>query len=907
MNYRAVALKSICSLILGLFLSLFYLQYDPAVHSLLGRLIGKGLSYCLCADVKLTVTGFNLFVGRIDCSHAQIISEKKHRWHGKVTDFTAVLSMPRLLKDRFFDISIWACDAQLVSDVEDGKVSFVEHVKESIARLGSVVPAQLRFAKADHAKVSIKGHNDELVFTVDGSGEFKPMPSGTACTLYLSGGHFVWGNRIIAKELGGSVRINVPSLKQTEYEWHLRLQVPELGGDAVHAFMKGEWDGNKGNCACYNSDRSLCLDPINLTRQGEDLLIQGSGEFDIGHLAKLALPAYAHKIRGKLKLQGACNLSDIKKTLCTQIVFENIGYGNFDLDLVSIDLDKHKTETVGRLICQHKQYGTVELDGNFDHKYKTGRLSLHNANLLKGTTKPGWRIDKQALFGLYKIDDQGVGSGNGTCTLVDRREQEHEISCTAGHDKQKIFVKFASGSYRYGVELATQPCLRIARLTVNKQKKELVALDRDEQGSYRGHVEHSFIRRVVEAVSGHDIPGHGVFRVCVTPGTSPRIWATLENGAIRMLRAYNFVRDMDLDISFDQENRRIVLNNLAARFHQGSIECDHAAVWLDDNWKPIFAHMPILMDGCFVSWKKNLFGLVSGYMVLGYGAVDGMNLDASLALDRSLFGMNVLSSQSSSSMVGLALGMLPLALRNAKLNIAMHTTQPTHIKTSFLKTGAALDLQVVGQLESPELLGSINLVGGQLIFPYKALAITKGNINFEPNRTYDPPIELTAQGKAGRFWVTLSLDGSAQNPRVAFESVPALSQEQIVSLLFAGSHEASLNVVMPTLLIKNLGKFLLSSKHSASKFKRYFKALLGPLKHVRLLPSFADQSGRGGLRAALEVEWDERIRAKVQKNFSLQEDVLLELDYLLSDDVSVRGMRNERGDLGGEVEIRWTV
>jgi len=46
---------------------------------------------------------------------------------------------------------------------------------------------------------------------------------------------------------------------------------------------------------------------------------------------------------------------------------------------------------------------------------------------------------------------------------------------------------------------------------------------------------------------------------------------------------------------------------------------------------------------------------------------------------------------------------------------------------------------------------------------------------------------------------------------------------------------------------------------------------------------------------------------RCKKNFSLQEDVLLELDYLLSDDVSVRGMRNERGDLGGEVEIRWTV
>ncbi len=93
-----------------------------------------------------------------------------------------------------------------------------------------------------------------------------------------------------------------------------------------------------------------------------------------------------------------------------------------------------------------------------------------------------------------------------------------------------------------------------------------------------------------------------------------------------------------------------------------------------------------------------------------------------------------------------------------------------------------------------------------------------------------------------------------------------------------------------------------------NRVSNFLKPLLKPLLkpfNIHLVPSFTDQTGRGGLRGAIEIDVNDRWRALIQKNFSLTEDTRFELEYLLSDDISLRGIRDERRDLGGEVEVRW--
>ena len=168
---------------------------------------------------------------------------------------------------------------------------------------------------------------------------------------------------------------------------------------------------------------------------------------------------------------------------------------------------------------------------------------------------------------------------------------------------------------------------------------------------------------------------------------------------------------------------------------------------------------------------------------------------------------------------------------------------------------------------------------------------------------FDPAIELVARNKIKKYEVSLQVEGSLSTHHIALDSTPPLSEEQIVGLLLVGAEEHSLNSMMPALIVQNL-KNLIFSNNQSSFFDKYFKPLLGSF-NINLVPSFTDQTGRGGLRGALEITIDDRWRAVIQKNFSLTEDTKFELEFLLSDDITLRAIRDERRDLGGEVEMRW--
>ena len=238
-----------------------------------------------------------------------------------------------------------------------------------------------------------------------------------------------------------------------------------------------------------------------------------------------------------------------------------------------------------------------------------------------------------------------------------------------------------------------------------------------------------------------------------------------------------------------------------------------------------------------------------------------------------------------------------------KCDLTIETKSPIRVDTAFLQTNAKVNIRVQKDTHDPVVVGSVVLYSGMLNFPYKPLYISKGVISFLPEQLFDPAIELVARNKIKKYDVLLQVEGTLSNHHIVLDSTPPLSEEQIVGLLLVGSEENSLNSMMPALIVQNL-KNLIFSNNQSTFLDKYFKPLLRTF-NINLVPSFTDQTGRGGLRGALEITIDDRWRAVIQKNFSLTEDTKFELEFLLSDDITLRAIRDERRDIGGEVEMRW--
>ena len=169
-----------------------------------------------------------------------------------------------------------------------------------------------------------------------------------------------------------------------------------------------------------------------------------------------------------------------------------------------------------------------------------------------------------------------------------------------------------------------------------------------------------------------------------------------------------------------------------------------------------------------------------------------------------------------------------------------------------------------------------------------------------------PELAIAAHGVVRQYDITIHSEGTIQEPHLRFESSPALRDEQIMSLLLSGSEDGivSLNLSHDSF---SLIHALLTAAHTPETEPSWWASLLAPLRRVRLIPKLNDQSGRGGVRGAVEIEVDDRLRATIQHNFSLSEDIKISVDYAISDDMHVRALRDERGDYAAELEIRWKL
>ena len=349
----------------------------------------------------------------------------------------------------------------------------------------------------------------------------------------------------------------------------------------------------------------------------------------------------------------------------------------------------------------------------------------------------------------------------------------------------------------------------------------------------------------------------------------------------------------------------MTIRDMQCTMHNGRLGSSIIQVKLGDDLRPRYVYAPVLIERCLLNMGKDLFAIVSGNLVMHKNEKHGSLLKGQLFLDRAQLKENLFSDVFQKNMRSFTRFAFDTDDDDMCCDIRIKTKYPVRVQTPFLHTDARIDLAITQNIRKPQVTGSIHLHAGQLNFPYKPLYITKGALHFLPHQLDNPLVELVAKNNIKKHDITLQVHGSLQEPHVALESSPTLTEGQIISLLLVGSQEESLNMVMPALLMQNITSLLFGYNQTETKMSRYFGSLFKPFNRIHLVPSFIDQSGRGGLRGAIEIDISDRWHAVIQKNFSLTEDTRFVLEYLLSDDISIRGTRDIRRDLIGEVEMRW--
>ncbi len=421
-------------------------------------------------------------------------------------------------------------------------------------------------------------------------------------------------------------------------------------------------------------------------------------------------------------------------------------------------------------------------------------------------------------------------------------------------------------------------------------------------------ISHSIVFSVLHFFTGLELQGKGDIVLDIFSfSRGVECAMRFDDGVIRLPHTYNFITNFGGNVRWLFGQREFCFSDMRVLLNAGFLESKKGIVKMDSGGKLLFIHMPFLFDRCLFNLQKNIFAMVSGSWLLSKKLSEPTSIDGSLFIDSAQMNSALFSFKFSdilSDQISLTTkSFYHDVIKNIALNMAIETKSFIGIDTPLLKAHAAVDLSVTGTIANPLLYGAITFDSGSIMLPYKPLHITKGGVFFDAENTFNPSIELQAKNRIKKYMVTLYAHGLLDNHQIMFDSNPPLTEEQIIALLLVGSPEESLNTMMPAFLMNNL-QLALFGQGSESFLDKYLKRSALPFT-ISLVPSFTDQTGRGGLRGGIEITLNDSWRALIQKNFSLSEDTRFELEYFFSDDIGLRAIRDEHRDIGVEVEMRW--
>ena len=751
--------------------------------------------------------------------------------------------------------------------------------------------------------------NDELYAQFPYSCQLQSDALATKIQLYLKDGLVWYHQGASIEKISGTSMLYVPF----ENSAHLMNADISLTYDihkndiVLPSFIEGVIRNGKGSISIKSEDGLVGIDPLSIRFDSGHCWCDMQVQLESSFFKNFNMPQFFSDITGNISAQLRFDLYNFLSSLQISLSFQDLLYKNKAIipggNLIIKEHD-HKG-FLAKFIFKEKDLLKV----SFKSEHNQKRLHIQNSENIDALSMFGWIIKKDNLvFDLHQ-NSQGLISGSYKLLLNHQiLKDEHLVQGTYKVQDNILTIKGGFGDIRWEIVVELMPEIKVNRFNIYEKNKLIFELnsDVDSQAYLTASADFSFIQKFVPDLFKKSFTQDGSFtaRSYIKDGILCGDVQT-HYAHIRLPYIYNVIQNITMSYELNIAEKNIVLKNVSIDLHEGSMRCERATFWFNDSMECYFIHMPIIFDKIMMSFLKGIYGLASGRLFISKpSAQESLSLEGKLFLHKSQIHENILSAQFH-ELAGQMTSSKPQDIPDVKLDMQLMVFDGLEIKTSFMTAKTMIDLMIQGTLEKPRLSGGIQFTQGILDFPYKPLDITGGKVTFIPDQPLDPVIELTARGKLKKYLVTMQAWGTALDPHIKFKSQPYLNEEQILSLLLLGVEDQSLSLMVPAFLTQKLQEIIFGPAVSKSRLKSFFYVILKSFKYVRFLPEFTNQFGRGGMRGVFEINASDNLHGKINTNFSQIEDTKVDIDYDVTDDVTVRLQKDGPSTYGGEVEFGW--
>jgi translocation and assembly module TamB len=239
---------------------------------------------------------------------------------------------------------------------------------------------------------------------------------------------------------------------------------------------------------------------------------------------------------------------------------------------------------------------------------------------------------------------------------------------------------------------------------------------------------------------------------------------------------------------------------------------------------------------------------------------------------------------------------------NLSLNLRLRAPDNALMENSLGKISGRFDLTVTGNINDPVLLGDIEALKGNANFQDTTFRILKGRLSFFNPASTEPYLDVKGEAYVKDYRVTMTLSGPASRIRPEFTSSPPMPTEDVLALLAQGEAFKSAYTYSPERTTTFSTASLLSFQ-IADQAKRRAESLF-TLDRFRIDPFVTGSSAEMTARLTLGKKLTRNLIFIYSTNLATQREEIYRMEWEVSGDFSLVGVRNEFGRISFDLKFR---
>jgi translocation and assembly module TamB len=232
-----------------------------------------------------------------------------------------------------------------------------------------------------------------------------------------------------------------------------------------------------------------------------------------------------------------------------------------------------------------------------------------------------------------------------------------------------------------------------------------------------------------------------------------------------------------------------------------------------------------------------------------------------------------------------------------RLDVSIEGRDALVVRNNLADLTASISLRVTGDVDFPQISGRVTATRGTVLFRNDRYEVQRGVLEFPPNTSIEPYINLQAETEIRGYQIIVNLTGELTNPEnlsATLRSNPALPQADVVSLITTGNL-ANSDSGIPTLAQSgiNTAAELLTDTLINNPARKATDRLFG-LNVFEIDPIISGQRLGASARLTVGRQINKNLLVTYSTNLSQDQNQILALEYRVSNRLSFVAQYEQR-------------